>query len=360
MLSEPDERFTEPDGRSLKIAAVQMDANPAPTTHRLACAERLVTNSAQAGAQLVVLPEVFNTGYTYSTENHKRVETLAGPTASWMRAIAARLGIHLSGSLMLLEEEEVYNSMLLFAPDGRMWRYDKMYPWGWERGFFRASRQEAKLTVAETELGEIGMLVCWDVAHPHLWASYAGRVDLMMISSSPPSVSEAAYHFPDGDQLLLDQLGPIVASTKGGELHVFGDLIDQQTAWLGVPAVQAVGCGQIRTDIPKGRPLMLGNALTAPRLLKYVPEADQLQMSCHMVHECKIVDDSGKVLARLAEEDGESFALATVWLAGAKPNPQKPQPASGLPRLAYLLSDVYLPALAKSVYREGQRRWRDG
>jgi predicted amidohydrolase len=360
MVAEPNTGAREPEGRSLKIAAVQMDANPAPTTDRLARAERLVTNSAEAGAQLVVLPEVFNTGYAYNTENHTRVETMAGPTASWMREITARLGIHLAGSLMLLEEGEVYNTLLLFAPDGQMWRYDKLYPWGWERGFFRASRREAKVTVAETELGDIGMLVCWDAAHPHLWASYAGRVDLMMISSSPPSVSEAAYHFPDGDPLSLDQLGPIVASTKGGELHVFGELINQQTAWLGVPAVQAVGCGQIRTDIPRGRPLMLGNALAAPRLLKYVPGANQLQMSCHMVHECKIVDGSGKVLARLAEEDGEAFALATVWIAGAKQKPQQPQPASGLPRLAYLLSDVYLPALAKSVYREGQRRWRDG
>ncbi|MGD9316055.1 MAG: carbon-nitrogen hydrolase family protein [Anaerolineae bacterium] len=358
MRSEPNTGYRESGERRLKIAAVQMDANPAPTTDRLARAERLVTDSAKAGARLVVLPEVFNTGYAYNNENHTRVETIAGPTASWMREIAARLGIYLAGSLMLLEEGEVYNTLLLFAPDDQMWRYDKQYPWGWERGYFRASCQEAKVTVAQTELGDLGMLICWDAAHPHLWASYAGRVDLMMISSSPPSVSTAAYHFPDGDQLLLDQLGPIVASTKGGELHVFGELINQQTAWLGVPAVQAVGCGQIRTEIPKGRHLMLGNALTAPRLLKYLPGADRLQMVCNMVHECKVVDGSGKVLAGLAKEDGEAVALATVSLAEAKAKPQEPQPGSGLPKLAYWLSDVYLPALAKSVYRQGQRRWR--
>lgn len=166
------------DGTSLNIAAVQMDANPAPTADRLARAERLVTGAVESGAQLAVLPELFNTGYSYNVENHARVETMDGPTATWMRDIAARLDIHLAGSLMLLDQGGVYNALLLFAPDGRLWRYDKVYPWGWERGSYRGSRQDPRVTVAETDLGHIGLLVCWDAAHLNLWKLYAGRVDL--------------------------------------------------------------------------------------------------------------------------------------------------------------------------------------
>lgn len=49
--------------RSIKIAAIQMDARPAPTAERLARAERLITQIVPSGVDLVVLPEIFNTGY---------------------------------------------------------------------------------------------------------------------------------------------------------------------------------------------------------------------------------------------------------------------------------------------------------
>ena len=90
--------------RTLRVAAVQLDANPATTADRLARAERLVTAAAQAGSQLTVLPELFNTGYTFGNDNHDRVEPLDGPTVRWMSDTAARVGVHLAGSLMMLGE----------------------------------------------------------------------------------------------------------------------------------------------------------------------------------------------------------------------------------------------------------------
>lgn len=342
--------------RQLGVAAVQMDANPAATAERLDRAEKLVVEAAHVGAQLVVLPELFNTGYAYSDENHERAERCDGQTATWMRETAARLGVHLAGSLMLLEQGDIYNALLLFAPDGRMWRYDKNYPWGWERGYFRGPRGGQRVVVAETDLGDFGFLICWDLAHRNLWQQYAGRVDMMVICSCPPQVSDPVYHFPNGDQVTVDDMGPTMVALKKSGDKVFGDMLNQQTAWLGVPTVNTVGCGRIRTGIPSGRLSVVGCSLAAPWLLKYTSQADRMEMSCGFSQGCKVVDAGGQVLAELTQEEGEAFALAEVTLTDQKSMPQEPQPVSLLPKIAYFVADVLMTSLSRSTYRRGLRR----
>src|SRR5215510_7623216 len=181
--------------RTIKVAAVQMDAAPAPLAERLSRAADLVAEAANGGAQLVVLPELFNTGYEYSDHNYALAERMDGETVTWMKAQAHQHSIHLAGSLMLLDQEDVYNTALLIAPDGRTWRYDKNYPFNWERAYFREGRQ---ITVADTDLGKLGMMICWDSAHPEMWGRYAGKVDAMLIASCPPRLASADLVFPDG------------------------------------------------------------------------------------------------------------------------------------------------------------------
>lgn len=347
------------DNNRLNVAAVQMYANTAAKLERLERAEMLVAEAAGAGAQLVVLPECFNTGYAFSEENHRRVEKMDGLTATWMRDAAARHNIHLAGTLMMLDQGDTYNTMLLCAPGGRTWRYDKNYPWGWEQGYFRRSRREPKITIADTDLGDIGMQICWDVCHRELWEMYAGRVDLMVISSCPVEVGHATFDLPSGYSFTLNDMGAIFASNADSVLLTFGDMLNQQAEWLNVPTVHAVECGHIRTEIPMGRRALLGFMFAAPWMLKYIAEADGLKMSCDLVPECKILDSSGEVLTRLANEDGEAYIQAEVKLPKEKTFPKKPQPKSLITGASYFLADVFLPAINKPVYRKGQRQWRN-
>jgi predicted amidohydrolase len=114
--------------RTIRVATIQMDAMPAPVSERLERAEKIVVQAAQEGAQLVVLPELFNTGYAYTDHNFKLAEPLDGVTSSWMKSTSARLGIYLAGALLFLDHGEIYDTMLLFSPSGHKWRYDKNYP----------------------------------------------------------------------------------------------------------------------------------------------------------------------------------------------------------------------------------------
>lgn len=336
--------------RTVNLAAVQMDAYPASTPERLARADKLVREAADAGAQLILLPELFHLGYTYDDSNFDRAETLHGPSATWMRDLAMGLDVHLAGSILLRDGSEIYNSLLLFAPDGRMWRYDKNFPWGWERGYFIGRRN---LTVADTALGKIGMLICWDAAHATLWREYAGKVDLMLVSSCPPDVGNASYRFPSGATLTLTEAGATLGPLHDSGDKIFGTMIDQQTAWIGAPTVASVGSGMIDTEIPRGKATVAAMVPLAPRMARFYNEADGLEMLCPTTPGTKVLDGSGTIVSELAAEDGEGWTMGAVTLADATPQPRGPQPEPPVPASAFLVSDVLLPALMRKVYRQG-------
>lgn len=342
--------------RIIKVATVQMDVGPAPTSERLLRAEKIISQAAQAGAQLVILPELFNTGYAYSDENYKLAEPLNGMTSMWMRATSEKLGIHLAGALLLLDRGEIYDTMLLFNPSGHMWRYDKNYPWAWERAYFRGRRGT---TIAKTELGDLGLMICWDLGHLNMWKQYAGKADMIIIASCPPDGPNASYVFPNGEKLDFNDMGPI-SSMKDIGKQFFGEMVNQQAKWLGVPVVNSGASGYVQTHIPKAGAFLRAFSLFVPRLVKLLPRAEQLQMSCEMIASCKVVDADGYTLVERAPAEGEGFGISEVTLADSKSMPKHRQPnpplESMISSMALFNSDLMVPFVMQSVYKNGLKK----
>ncbi len=342
--------------RTLKAAIVQLDVTPSPTPDRLARAERLITQAAQDGAQLVALPEVFNTGYRYTAENFQRAEPIDGLTVTWLKQVSARLNVHLAGSILLRDHGEIYNALLLTAPDGQVWRYDKNYPWGWERAYFREGRG---ITIAPTALGNIGLLICWDVAHPNLWQQYASKVDLMLVTSCPPDLGNPTYEFGDGARWTMDRLGPLMQSTRNTADTVFDTGTNRYAAWLGVPLLQSIASGHFRSPVPNPRASLLAMLPAMPQVAPYLNQADQLQVSCDMTPACKIVNSVGAIVTQLNPAQGETYAVAEIEIADGQPQPIGPRPGPTANWFTYLTSDVILPFISRSAYHRGVQRLPD-
>ena len=320
----------------LKLAAVQMNAEPALRDKRLGRAETLIGRAASQGAKLVVLPEVFNTGYVYSDQNYRLAETLHGKTVTWMKSTAHKHKVYISGSLLLREDDEIYNSLLLVSPDGQHWRYDKTHPWAWERAYFRNGR---KPLVAETPLGRFGLLICWDMAHTPLWAAYAGKVDAILVSSCPPLMQKANTVFPDGKQLAMTDLGATVRSAYRGAEQAFGEFPRQQAAWLGVPMVNAAVSGKFSSHLPRPRLSAAVFYAMRPRLWKYISQAGKISLECGYFNETFIADADGQVLAHV-DGDVEGFVIHSVTIADEPPKARGKQPAFGMSRLAYFVDGL--------------------
>jgi hypothetical protein len=270
-----------------------------------------------------------------------------------MKETAAELNVHLTGTFMLRDQDEIYNTMLLCAPDGRVWRYDKNFPWGWERGYFRDSD---RITVANTELGDLGMMVCWDAAHPSLWQRYAGRVDMLLVCSSPPNISESSFHFLSGERVTIHNLGTVRRFIEGTAQCVYTETIPKQAAWLGVPVVNTTGAGFVTTWLPRGRATLLSFAVGAPRLLRYLNQADHMVMTAPMLESTGIYTADGKLLSKVEGTAAQGLAVADVPLPDKRPQPVGRQPVINISLVTYYLSDVLLPWLTLPVYRKGLRQ----
>src|ERR1700761_3893674 len=88
----------------------------------------LKINALNQRTDLIVLPEMFNTGFTMKTS--KLAERMDGPTVRWMTETAARTGSVITGSLMIAEEGKYYNRLVWARPDGTLECYDKKHLFG--------------------------------------------------------------------------------------------------------------------------------------------------------------------------------------------------------------------------------------
>lgn len=156
--------------------------------------EEWVTRAASRGAQLVATPE--NTNFLGPhAEKVQRAETLEGPTCGRISDLARRLGIQvLLGSFNERGEkpDRCFNTSVLFDADGsRLAVYRKIHLFDVdvspEVRFAESATVEAgsDLVTADTELGTLGMTVCYDVRFPGLYQELRHRgAEMLSIPSA--------------------------------------------------------------------------------------------------------------------------------------------------------------------------------
>jgi predicted amidohydrolase len=127
----------------------------------------------------------------------------------------------------------------------------------------------------------------------------------------------------------------------------------QQAAWLGAPVISASACGTFQSRLPHGRATMLGMSLVAPRLVQYMAQAGQMDVSCEMVGASQVVDAHGRVVAELDPGEGELYTHAEVALAAERPTPRGSQPRDRSFWMLYVASDLLMPLLCRAAYRRG-------
>ncbi len=199
----------------------------------LAKIERFTRQAVARGAQLVITPESFLDGYVanegqnqpfHTMEKYLAVgEPIDGPYLAKIRALPSELQIHLLVGFAERRGDEMFNSVALFSPDGRLLtRYSKTHTGGVEPH----NTQGTEFPVVETPLGRLGTLICLDRQLPETsrilavkgaqvilvpaWGAYGEMNTIMMRTRAYENGVWAAFVHPNR-VLIIDPGGRIVA-----------------------------------------------------------------------------------------------------------------------------------------------------
>ncbi|QXV64371.1 amidohydrolase [Mucilaginibacter sp. 21P] len=133
---------------------------------------------------LIVLPEMFNTGFTMNAP--ELAEPMDGKTMQWMKKTAEKFDAVVTGSLIIKEDEKYYNRLIWMRPDGTYENYDKrhLFALGKEHNTYTAGKEKL---IVELNGWRICPVICYDLRFPvFLRNTPENEYDLLIIVANWP------------------------------------------------------------------------------------------------------------------------------------------------------------------------------
>ena len=177
--------------KKIKVALAQMSCKGGDKVENIRKIESKVTKAKQQGAELVIFPELSLTGYTMRDQIYELAETIPGQSTTALEKLAKKTDTYIVFGMPELSEKAqatVYNAAVLVGPEGFIGKYRKMYlpthSVFEEKRYFRPGYQAG---VFETQLGKIGLIICYDIFFPEVsrLTRLKGAQLIVCISASP-------------------------------------------------------------------------------------------------------------------------------------------------------------------------------
>jgi len=117
-----------------------------------------IEQAAREGARLIVLPEMYVSGYAMVKRIWDLAEPAGGPIEQWLTSTSKRLGVDLGAGLIESDGEDLYNTFVIAGPDGKV--AGRVRKTQTEYMLFKAG--ELGSHVIATAIGRIGVGICAD------------------------------------------------------------------------------------------------------------------------------------------------------------------------------------------------------
>ncbi|RTL49498.1 MAG: carbon-nitrogen hydrolase family protein [Bradyrhizobiaceae bacterium] len=163
--------------RRFRAAAVQTLARLGDFEHNIALATKYVEDAVRQGAELIVFPECMDTGYLFDSAGHCRelAETIAdGPFVTALSKLSRQHGVYIASGITEWDpvKEKIFNTGIMFDRKGDVaCHYHKQFLATHDQNWF--SFGERGCPVVDTDLGRIGLLICFDGRIPEIFRAMA-------------------------------------------------------------------------------------------------------------------------------------------------------------------------------------------
>lgn len=146
-------------------------------------------NTIVSEVDLIVLPEMFTTGFTMQAE--AVAETMQGQTMLWLQSLAKARKCAITGSLIVTEDGKFYNRMVFVFPTGEVQQYDKrhLFTLAGENVVFTAGTEKI---IIEYKGWKICPLICYDLRFP-VFSRNTENYDLLIYVANWPKTRINAW-----------------------------------------------------------------------------------------------------------------------------------------------------------------------
>lgn len=175
-------------GATMKIGCIQMNVRFGKVEENYAHAEALIRQAAEQGAEIIVLPEMWNSGY--ALEQLSELADVQGErTQAFLQQLSQQLGVHIvGGSVSTKQDGGFYNTMYTYDNAGRqVGDYSKVH-------LFRLMDEHLHLQAGSSmnrfQLGDIEAagVICYDIRFPEWLRSHAlAGAKVLFVSAQWPT-----------------------------------------------------------------------------------------------------------------------------------------------------------------------------
>ena len=171
----------------MRIASIQLNVVEASKEKALEHASQMIRQCR--GADLILLPELWNIGFMSFDRYRSEAETQEGPTLTLLRALARELSCHIhTGSFVEKRGDRFYNSSFLLDPTGEILGcYQKIHLFTYQSQEADILTPGTSVTVIPATFGKFGLATCYDLRFPEFFRKMIDQgAEFFLISSAWP------------------------------------------------------------------------------------------------------------------------------------------------------------------------------